>query len=90
MLLRELGRPEEATGIYDQVVALFGEATELGLRKQVAMALVNKGVMLGQLDRPEEAAGIYDQVVARFGAATEPKLREYVATALSMKAELPT
>jgi hypothetical protein len=41
-VLRELGRPEEAVVVYDQVVERFGEAPEPALREQVAMALVNK------------------------------------------------
>ena len=75
-------------GVYDEVVARFGEATEPALREQVAMALVNKASRLGELGRSEEAAGVYDEVVARFGDATEPALREQVALALRMKAEI--
>ena len=85
VLLGELGRREEAAGVYDQVVARFGEAPEPALREQVAKALFNKGVTLGQLGRSEEEAGVYDQVVARFGGASEPALCEQVAKSLVNK-----
>jgi tetratricopeptide (TPR) repeat protein len=85
MLLRELGRLEEAAGAYDRVVARFGDATEPVLRQVVAWTLVNKGLILGELGRSEEAPAVFDQVVARFGDATEPELREQVATALMNK-----
>jgi hypothetical protein len=37
--LGELGRSEEAAGVYGEVVARFGEAAEPALREQVAKAL---------------------------------------------------
>jgi tetratricopeptide (TPR) repeat protein len=86
VLLAELGRSEEAVGVYDQVVTRFGQAPEPALRERVAKALVNKGVRLGELGRSEEEIGVYDQVVTRFGQAPEPALREQVAKALVNKA----
>jgi tetratricopeptide (TPR) repeat protein len=55
------------------------------LRKQVAKALVNKGVRLGELNRKEEEIQVYDDVIKRFSGATEPALREQVANALFNK-----
>jgi len=83
--LGELDRPEEADGVYDEVVARFGDADEPALREQVAKALFNKGVMLGVLGRSGEAVGTYDEVVARFGEADEPALREAVERARSAR-----
>ena len=74
-------RSEEAVGVYDEVVARFGDAPEPALREQVAKALVNKGVALGALERSEEAVGVYDEVITRFGDATEPILRQAAAMA---------
>ena len=51
-----LDRSEEALGVYDEVVARYGDAPEPALREQVARALVNKGVTLGELDRSEDGA----------------------------------
>jgi tetratricopeptide (TPR) repeat protein len=70
---------------YDELVALFGEATEPALREDVAKALVNKGITLAQLGRLQEAAQVYDQVVARFGSSDERALGEQVARALAEK-----
>jgi tetratricopeptide (TPR) repeat protein len=85
ILLTELGRSEEAVGVYDEVVARFGDGREPALREQVAGALINKGAILGKLGRSEEAVGVYDEVVARFGDEAEPALRERVAGALYNK-----
>jgi hypothetical protein len=86
--LGTLDRSEEAIGVYDDVVARFGAATELALREQVAKALFNKGVRLGTLDRSEEAIGVYDDVVARFGAAEEPELKHLVERAARLRDRL--
>ena len=51
MALGVLDRQAEQIAVYDDLVARFGEAMELPLREQVAMALFNKGVALGDLDR---------------------------------------
>ena len=56
--LGALGRSEDELGVYDEVVARFGDATEPALREQVAKALVNKGVTLGELERSEEAVAV--------------------------------
>jgi len=85
LLLGDLGHHEDAVGVYDEVVARFGDAPEPAVREQVATALFSKGVTLGQLERPEDAVGVYDEVVARFGDAPEPAVREQVATALFSK-----
>ena len=61
-------------------------ATELPLREQVAMALVNKGGALGALSRYDDAIAVFDDLLARFGSATELRLREQVAKALFNKA----
>jgi tetratricopeptide (TPR) repeat protein len=83
--LGKLGKPQEAIGVFDDVVTRFGKAAELKLRVQVAIALVNKGISLGKLGKPQEAIGVYDDVVTRFGKATEHELRVRVAMALVNK-----
>ncbi len=77
--------PEAAIRSHDQVIARYNGVTGESAREQVAMALVNKGIMLGSLGRSEQAIEVCDDVVARFGAATEPALRERVARALVNK-----
>ena len=67
--------------VYDEVVRRFGEATEPRHPGEVAMALVNKGVVQGELTSPADAVAVYDEVVRRFGEATEPGIREMVAMA---------
>jgi hypothetical protein len=63
------------------LIALFGAATELALRNQVANALYNKGYTLGQLGRSKEARSVYDDVISRFGADEHPALKAIVQKA---------
>ena len=53
--LERLGREEEAFRAHEGVVSRFGNATEAGIRQQVAHALLGKGNALRQLGRREEA-----------------------------------
>ncbi len=73
---------------YDLVVTLgklLDQRGDSASQQFSAMALINKGIVLGQLNRSEEELDTYDQVVARFGEAAEPALREHVAAALINK-----
>jgi hypothetical protein len=65
--LAQMGRREEAAGVWGQVVTRFGGATEPALREQVANALVNMGIALAQLGRPEDAVGVYEGLRTRPG-----------------------
>ncbi len=77
---------EAAIAVYEQMVERFGEASEPGLREQVAKALFSKAVLLGAQGEGAVAIAVYEQVVERFGEASEPGLREQVAKALFSKA----
>lgn len=48
--LGQLNRPEEAVGVYDQVVDRFGDAPEPALREAVAIALRLKAEVEGASD----------------------------------------
>ena len=84
--LVEIGELAEALALYNRVISLFDKSTEPALREQVAMALVNSGLVLGQGGARQQEIGVYDDVVSRFGEATEPALREQVTKALVCKA----
>jgi signal transduction histidine kinase len=83
--LGQPGRSEAEVAVDDDLVARFGEASELELRVEVARALLNQGVALDQLGRSDEALPVYDDLVARFGGASEFELRVEVARALLHK-----
>jgi tetratricopeptide (TPR) repeat protein len=84
-MFRKLGRDAEAIAVYDEVIARFGNDSELALREQVARALLNKSLMLGTLGRDQDAIASCDELIARFGNDNEPALREQVARALLNK-----
>ena len=54
----------------------FGDAPELPLRENVALALSAKASALGSLERYKEAALVCDEAAQRFGGATEDSLQE--------------
>jgi hypothetical protein len=84
--LTRLTAAQRRIAAYDDLLARFGNATELPLRERVTRALVNKGITLGALDRSTEAIAVYDDVLARFDDATEPGLREQVEEAKRLRA----
>ena len=80
-----LGNTQEAIQIYDEVITRFSGTTKANIRKHLAEALVNKGMVLGSLGRVEEAIAVCDEVISRFGEAKETTLKEQVAEATAGK-----
>ena len=80
-----LADPNQALQAADAVIKRLAGSDDLESRRNVAIALVNKGVTLAQLNRSENALAVYDDVVERFAAAPELALREQVAMALVNK-----
>ena len=85
LTLSRLNRLEEASTVYDTIVARFGNANASAIRERVAKALFSKGIALGKLNRPEEAIEAYDTLIAHFEGSSDPALRERVAKALFNK-----
>ena len=85
-----MGNVEEAIAVYNEVIARFGSATEVEVRKYVAEAMVNQGEVLESLGGKEEAIEVYDEIIRRFGEARDPALREQVGRALLKKETLGT
>jgi tetratricopeptide (TPR) repeat protein len=81
-ILTNLGRPEEAIAVYDEVLDRFGTDPDPLPRTRVAWALRNKGLVLGSLGRQSQAIAVFDDLIARYGTDPDPHLREPVATAL--------
>ena len=77
-----LGNVEEAIAVYDEVIARFGSATEVQVRKYVAEAMVNQGEVLESLGGKQAAIEVYNEIIRRFGEAWEPAMREQVGRAL--------
>lgn len=71
--------------LLDELIARFGETVEPVLLEQVAIALFNKGVILGESGDSSGEIAIYDEVILRFVEAAAPALRERAAEALFNK-----
>jgi hypothetical protein len=87
--LSTLGRDEDAVDTCDLVIRRFGEATELGLQKAVATALLNRGLNLGSLGRGADGLTAYQDLIRRFGDNPDPSLQAVVAAAVANEAEGP-
>ena len=84
--LTKLGRHNEATRSYDDVVRRYGNMSHAALNQPVAWALFQKGLALGRLGLRKESTEAYDEVVRRFGNVPDAQLGEQVASALLNKA----
>ena len=77
-----LGNTAQAIAVYDELIARFGNVTEMQERKYVAEAMVNQGEVLETLGGKQEAIEVYDAIIRNFGESTEPALREQVGRAV--------
>lgn len=76
---------EKAIATIDELLQYHANATALTEQQLVALALYNKGVILGQLQRFEEEIAIYDELLRRFGESQDIALQEPIANALFNK-----
>lgn len=84
----QLDRYDEANNAYDQIIAKFGEATELSLHGLVGKAMINKGVNLFRLGRTEDAIKVYDQIIESLATASDFVLRDHLASAMVNKGNM--
>jgi tetratricopeptide (TPR) repeat protein len=75
-----------AFSAYEELVSIFGDAVTPSVRRQVASALVNKGITLGQLGKHHDEIAVYEEVEHRYGKDPSTQMREQVAQALINKA----
>ena len=61
---------------WDEVVRAFGSDPDLVLRRQVAMALRDKGLALAELDRRVDALSAYTRLIESFDGDPDPVLRQ--------------
>ena len=85
-LNRDVDDPARAIRTYDQVLSRFADTDVGGIRPQVAMALVNKGVVQRQAGDVQSAIATWDDVVDRFAADPDDEARDMVAAAMVRKA----
>jgi tetratricopeptide (TPR) repeat protein len=80
-LLGELGQLQEKITCYEEIVARFGDADSLEMRRQVARALLGQGAAWRALGREDKASAVFAEVAARVADATDPELRDYAMRA---------
>ena len=77
--LGRLGKADEASAVWDDVVRRFGADIGEGHALAVATALASKGKMLGSLDRHTEALAAWNELAQRFGKSPAPEFQTLVA-----------
>ncbi|MGD2216438.1 MAG: tetratricopeptide repeat protein [Gemmatimonadales bacterium] len=85
VVLAQMGRADEAIGVYDDLVRRTGGSRLLGLRENAVRALFNKGASLANLHRHEEAVGVYDELIGAFSSEPGPGMSEAVGKAMVNK-----
>ena len=78
---------EAAIVTYDEIIELFGGSGAPELQKQVASALVFKGIAQSRIGKHETAIATYDEVIEFFGDSDAPEIQRHVAGALFFKSK---
>lgn len=82
---KEPSESEEKIAAYDEIIERLGDGKDSEIRKQVAQAMVRKGIALGQLNRSEEALAVYNDMIKRFGDDKASDIRKQVVWAMGIK-----
>jgi tetratricopeptide (TPR) repeat protein len=86
-VLQEQGKMIDAIAIYDDIVSRSnGGDNSIIMRKSVAKALLNKGVVLWKQNRLSDVAIVYGDLVRRFGDDENATVREYADQARRLAA----
>ncbi|MDE0040306.1 MAG: AAA family ATPase [Gammaproteobacteria bacterium] len=85
-LSRDADDSPRAIRIFDQVVDRFAATDEPNIRRQVATALLNRGVAQLRLGDLESAIATWDDVVVRFSPGPDEQTRVLAVSAMIRKA----
>ena len=73
---------ERALAAWREIVDRFADEEGVELKTQVAMALLNTGILSGKLGDTKQCASFYNQVIERFFDEEHPDIKRQVAGAL--------
>jgi tetratricopeptide (TPR) repeat protein len=83
--IKSNGSAEKKIAACIELIERFGDEKDPGIRKEVAEAMVNKGVALRQLNRTEDAISTFDEMIKHFGNDEDYGILEKVAGAMLNK-----
>ena len=84
--LARLKRAREAISVFDEMVSIYGQETEVGVREKIALALLNKAELtFKELKDISGALNECDKVVSCYGNDTEEKIRILIGHACNIK-----
>ncbi|MYE24309.1 MAG: tetratricopeptide repeat protein [Gammaproteobacteria bacterium] len=78
---QDMDDTQRAINTYDRVIHRFGHAKEPRTRRQVAMALANRGTVQRQIGEHESALASWKEVTERFSPNPDQHTRDLVTTA---------
>ena len=81
----ELGEPEQAVAIFDDIDRRFGDEIEPGVRETVAATLLRKSIALHFLGKFDKATAAFDELDRRFSSDTTLGVRQVVCKALQIR-----
>lgn len=76
--LRMEGKPQEATQVYEQGLALWDDNLSRQKGQRIGLAHLRRGVLLGRLDRPSDSVSAFERALE-----LAPDMRETYATILA-------
>ena len=75
------GKATEERAAYDEIISSFSGHEDPAIRRLIAKALFNKGVVSAQGIRFDEARAAFDALIKKYQNATDPELQLRVVTA---------
>lgn len=79
---------DKAMAVWQEMDQRFGADPDLGVRREAAQALLDKGWELSQCGRFDDVAAAMDTIVARYGGDADPVLKEKSARAQRLAEKL--
>jgi tetratricopeptide (TPR) repeat protein len=88
--LQKCQRTAKAIAVYDQIISLFSDSTELFFEVQINQARIYKALALSETDATVEVLTLYDDLVSRLEQRSELEMQQIVAQALFNKSNYLT
>jgi hypothetical protein len=79
---------EDAVAALDEAARECGRALGPGMREQLAVLLLEKGMVLNELERPDDALATLNELISRFEPHEREAIQRVVATAQDVRGQL--
>lgn len=83
--LQKCQRTAKAITVYDEIISLFSDSTELFFEVKVNLARIQKALALSETNAATDVLSIYDDLISRLEQRSELEMQQIVAQALFNK-----